>query len=62
MNHGGHPALALPLTAPVAFPNEPPPSLQVIGRRGGEHLLLEIGLALEQAGIVAFRPPAGAAA
>ena len=60
VNHAGHPALALPLAAPPAFPNEPPPSLQVIGRRGGEARLLEIGLGLEAAGIVAFRPPAGA--
>jgi aspartyl-tRNA(Asn)/glutamyl-tRNA(Gln) amidotransferase subunit A len=60
VNHAGHPALALPLTSPVAFPNEPPPSLQVIGRRGGEGRLLEIGLAFEEAGLVAFRPPAGA--
>jgi aspartyl-tRNA(Asn)/glutamyl-tRNA(Gln) amidotransferase subunit A len=61
VNHGGHPALALPLAAPTGFPNEPPPSLQVIGRRGGEHLLLEIGLGLEEAGIVGFRWPEGAA-
>ncbi len=60
VNHGGHPALALPLAAPAALPNEPPPSLQVIGRRGGDHLLLEIGLGLEAAGIVGFRWPAGA--
>jgi hypothetical protein len=31
----------------------------VIGRRGGEHLLLEIGLGLEEAGIVGFRWPEG---
>ncbi len=60
VNHGGHPALALPLAAPAAFPNDPPPSLQVIGRRGGEHLLLEIGLGLEAAGITAFRWLVGA--
>jgi aspartyl-tRNA(Asn)/glutamyl-tRNA(Gln) amidotransferase subunit A len=62
VNHAGHPALALPLTAPVAFANEPPPSLQVIGRREEEHRLLEIGLALEAAGIVGFRWPVGSAA
>lgn len=62
VNHGGHPALALPLAAPASFPNEPPPSLQLIGRRGDEHHLLEIGLALEAAGIAGFRPPAGAEA
>ena len=59
VNHAGHPALALPLACPPAFPNEPPPSLQVIARSGGEARLLEIGLALEAAGIVAFRLPAG---
>ena len=59
VNHGGHPALAGPLAASPAFPNEPPPSLQVIGPRGGEHLLLEIGLALEEAGVVGFRWPEG---
>lgn len=59
VNHSGHPALALPLAAPVAFPNDPPPSLQLVGRRWEEHRLLEIGLGLEEAGIVAFRWPAG---
>ena len=59
VNHGGHPALALPLASPAGFPNEPPPSLQVIGRRGGETRLLEIGLALEEAGLVGFRWPRG---
>jgi Asp-tRNA(Asn)/Glu-tRNA(Gln) amidotransferase A subunit family amidase len=62
VNHAGHPALALPLAVPPAFPNDPPPSLQAIARRWEEHRLLEIGLALEQAALVAFRPPAGWAA
>jgi aspartyl-tRNA(Asn)/glutamyl-tRNA(Gln) amidotransferase subunit A len=58
VNHSGHPALALPLAAPVAFANDPPPSLQLIGRHWGEHLLLEIGLGIEGAGIAGFRRPA----
>ena len=58
VNHSGHPALALPLAAPVAFANDPPPSLQLIGSCWGEHLLLEIGLGIEQAGIAGFRRPA----
>ncbi len=61
VNHAGHPALALPLASPAAFPNDPPPSLQLIARRWEEHRLLEIGLALEESGLVAFRPPPGAA-
>ena len=60
VNHSGHPALALPLASPVACPNDPPPSLQLIGRRGEEHRLLEVGLALEAAGVVGFRWPEGA--
>jgi len=59
VNHAGHPALAVPLAAPATFPNEPPPSLQIIARRWDEAHLLEIGLALEEAGLVAFRPPDG---
>ncbi|HSQ36292.1 MAG TPA: amidase [Acidimicrobiia bacterium] len=59
VNQAGHPALALPLAAPAAFPNSPPPSLQIIARRWDEHRLLEIGLALEESGLAAFRPPAG---
>jgi len=62
VNHGGHPALALPLAAPTGLSNMPPASLQVIGRCGGEDRLLEIGLGLEAAGIVAFRWPAGCGA
>ena len=59
VNHAGHPALAVPLAAPATFPNEPPPSLQIIARRWDEAHLLEIGLALEEGGLVAFRPPDG---
>jgi aspartyl-tRNA(Asn)/glutamyl-tRNA(Gln) amidotransferase subunit A len=58
VNHAGHPALALPLAAP-GLPDEPPPSLQIIGRCAGERCLLEIGLGLEGAGIAAFRAPPG---
>jgi len=57
VNHAGHPALALPLAAPASFAGDVPPSLQLVGRRWEEHRLLEIGLALEEAGLVAFRPP-----
>ncbi|HUU60994.1 MAG TPA: amidase [Acidimicrobiia bacterium] len=59
VNHAGHPALALPLAAPAAFPNDPPPSLQIIARHWDEHRLLEIGLACEETGLAAFRPPGG---
>jgi len=59
VNHAGHPALALPLASPVSPQSDPPPSLQIISRRWEEHRLLEIGLALEEAGLVAFRPPGG---
>ena len=62
VNHDGYPALAVPPSACPAFPNELPPALQVIGRRGGEHLLVDIGLALEAAGFVAFRWPEGCGA
>ena len=57
VNHAGHPALALPLaTGP---PDVPPPSLQLVGARGEEHRLLAIGLAIEESGLAAFRPPPG---
>jgi hypothetical protein len=46
------------LTAPVAFANTPPRSLQPIGRRWGEHRLSGIGLGIEQTAIVGFRRPA----
>ncbi len=54
VNQTGLPALSVPL----AIPGTPPPSVQLIGRAWSEHRLLEIGLALEEAGIVAVpRPP-----
>jgi len=55
-------AAGLAWRARVRRGNEPPPSLQVIGRREEKHRRLEIGLALEGAGIVCFRWPAGSAA
>lgn len=58
VNQGGHPALALPLAHPAGLA-QPPASLQLIGRRWGEQRLLEIGLALEAAGLAAFRRPGG---
>lgn len=57
VNHMGLPALALPLAADGA----PPPSVQLIGDAWAEHRLLEVGMALEAAGIVTTRrPPAPA--
>jgi aspartyl-tRNA(Asn)/glutamyl-tRNA(Gln) amidotransferase subunit A len=53
VNHGTVPAIALPL----ASPGEPPPSLQLIGPRWSEALLLGVGMALEEAEIVACPVP-----
>ncbi len=53
VNHAGLPAIALP----VASDARPPPSLQLIGAAWNEHRLLEIGLGLEQAGIVSTPDP-----
>lgn len=53
VNHAGHPALVVPLHEG----GEPPPAIQLIGPDWSEHRLLEVGLALEQAGIVRFRSP-----
>jgi aspartyl-tRNA(Asn)/glutamyl-tRNA(Gln) amidotransferase subunit A len=53
VNHIGLPALALPLNTP----GTPPPSLQVIGAAWSEETLLSIGLALEQAALVAAQTP-----
>jgi len=53
VNHMGLPALALPLDLDGA----PPPAIQLIGRPWGEHKLLEIGAALERAGVSAVRTP-----
>ena len=49
----GNPGLVLPM----ALPGDPPPALQLIGARWAEHRLLEIGLALEEAGVSEHRPP-----
>jgi len=53
VNHMGAPALAMPLRNAGA----PPPSLQVIGPWWSEHRLLGLGRALEEVGLVEFRPP-----
>lgn len=53
VNHMGHPALVVPLHEA----GDPPPALQIIGPDWSEHRLLEIGMALERAGVVAYRPP-----
>lgn len=53
VNHIGLPALAVPLNTPGV----PPPSLQLIGPAWSEETLLSIGLALEQASLVATQTP-----
>ena len=53
VNHMGAPAIAMPLAAS----GTPPPSIQLIGPWWSEHRLLEIGWALQQAGLVGFREP-----
>jgi Asp-tRNA(Asn)/Glu-tRNA(Gln) amidotransferase A subunit family amidase len=52
-NHSGLPAIALPLPDP----SRPPPSVQLIAPAWYEARLLEAGLALESAGLVATRKP-----
>jgi Asp-tRNA(Asn)/Glu-tRNA(Gln) amidotransferase A subunit family amidase len=54
VNQAGVPALALPMAAP----GQPPPSLQVIGPAWSEARLLEIGMALEEAGVTTGAPRA----
>ncbi len=53
VNRAGNPALALPIESD----GTPPASLQLIGPRWGEAGLLEIGLGLEEAGIVKVEEP-----
>ncbi len=53
VNHAGHPALVVP----IHEAGDPPPALQLIGPDWSEHRLLEIGMAMERAGVVRFRPP-----
>jgi aspartyl-tRNA(Asn)/glutamyl-tRNA(Gln) amidotransferase subunit A len=53
VNHTGLPALALPLDRDGI----PPPSVQLIGPRWGEHRLLELGMTLERIGISRYRQP-----
>jgi aspartyl-tRNA(Asn)/glutamyl-tRNA(Gln) amidotransferase subunit A len=55
VNQAGLPALALPLAG--GAPGGPPVSMQLIGPAWGEHRLLEIGLALEAAGLIGFSAP-----
>ena len=55
VNLAGNPALVVPMAAA----GTPPPTLQVIGPKWSEHRLLEIGLALEEAGIAAHPTPPG---
>ncbi len=56
VNQGGHPAVALPLLSGAGAAG-PPPSLQLVGPRGGDDRLLEIGLALEEKGLAGYREP-----
>lgn len=53
VNRTGNPALALPITGSGG----PPASLQLIGPRFGEAPLLEVGLGLEAAGLIAVESP-----
>jgi aspartyl-tRNA(Asn)/glutamyl-tRNA(Gln) amidotransferase subunit A len=54
VNQTGLPAISLPLDRDGV----PPPSIQFIGRRWGEHRLLELGSLLEREGISRYRRPA----
>jgi Asp-tRNA(Asn)/Glu-tRNA(Gln) amidotransferase A subunit family amidase len=54
VNHALLPAIVVPLPGAA----QPPPGLQLIGAAWSEHRLLELGLALEEAGIARVqRPP-----
>jgi aspartyl-tRNA(Asn)/glutamyl-tRNA(Gln) amidotransferase subunit A len=53
VNHTGLPGLALPLDRDGI----PPPSVQLIGPRWGEHRLLGLGMTLERIGISRYRQP-----
>ena len=53
INRAGNPALALPIQSEGTLPA----SLQLVGPRWGEAALLEIGLGLEDAGIVKVEQP-----
>lgn len=44
-NHTGHPALAMPMKKSTVMP---PPSLQIVGRRGDESKILDFGKSIEQ--------------
>jgi aspartyl-tRNA(Asn)/glutamyl-tRNA(Gln) amidotransferase subunit A len=54
VNHALHPALAMPLAAETR--GGPAPSIQAIGRKGSEALLIAFGRELESAGLVGFVP------
>jgi aspartyl-tRNA(Asn)/glutamyl-tRNA(Gln) amidotransferase subunit A len=54
VNHALHPAIAMPLSN--SAPGRPAPSLQAIGRRGEEALLIAFGRQLVSAGLVGFVP------
>lgn len=59
VNHGGLPAIAVPLTLD-AGPELPPPSLQVIAPWWQEETLLAVAARLEAEGLTGFRaPPVG---
>jgi len=53
VNQTGLPALVLPLDRP----GSPPPAIQLIGARWGEHRLLELGSTLERLAISRYRQP-----
>ncbi|GMQ85604.1 MAG: AtzE family amidohydrolase [Acidimicrobiia bacterium] len=53
VNRTGNPALALPITGSGA----PPASMQLIGPRFGEAALLEVGLGLEDSGLIKVEQP-----
>lgn len=55
VNHGGIPALAVPLLGTGA----PPVSLQLIGNWWQEEQLLALAAAAEAAGLIGYRPPPG---
>jgi aspartyl-tRNA(Asn)/glutamyl-tRNA(Gln) amidotransferase subunit A len=57
VNHGGLPAIAMPLIMESGEATEPPASLQLIAPWWQEDLLLAVAAELEAEGLVGFRPP-----
>jgi len=53
VNRTGHPALALPIPGS----GMPPVSLQVVAPTFGESRLLEIGIGLEESGLIEVEKP-----